>query len=153
MAMPEAKLINSEVVVRDMQLTDEVKMTRKSLLRWVALSMGLISPNESRDTVIMLFEALLHYSFRGKEPDVHQIMEYVQKAGAKTGEKTVRYHLLQLKKRKLLESSGGKYRFVVPPDTGAKDVGESLEYAYVGQVNSSFGKVKQAVKRLKELGV
>ncbi|MCX6778211.1 MAG: hypothetical protein NT157_05000 [Candidatus Micrarchaeota archaeon] len=153
MAMPEAELINSELLVRDMQLTDDVKMTRKSLLRWVALSTGLISPNESRDTAIILLEALLHFSFMGKEPEVPEIMEYMQAAGAKTGEKTVRYHLLQLKKRKIIENDGGKYRFVVPSNTGSRDAGDSFEYSYKSQADSAFAKIKEAVRRLKEMGV
>ncbi len=149
--MPEAKLIRSETTMRDMQLTDDAKMTKKSLVRWLALATGLISPNESRRTMVSLLETLLDYSFQGKEPDVHEILESMNKGEEKTQEKALRYHLLVLQNKGLLERSKGKYRFVLPPSASDNDVRTSFEYVYVQKNKEAFSKIKEALGILKRM--
>ncbi len=149
--MPEAKLIRSEITVRDMQLTDEVKMTRNSLVRWLALATGLISQNESRRNMIALLDALLGFSFEGKEPDIHDIVERVNEGGQKTNEKALRYHLLVLKKKGLLERNRGKYRFAVPPSASDNDVATSFEHAYRKKSEESFARIREALAILKRM--
>ena len=40
--LPEAGLVRKTITLREMDLPPEVKLTKKSLLRWFALSTGLI---------------------------------------------------------------------------------------------------------------
>jgi hypothetical protein len=79
--IPEAELIKRELVVRNMALTDEVRLTRKSLVRWIALSLGLISPNESRTIAIDVLDVLLKEFAHGKRPTTKEIYEKVSKEG------------------------------------------------------------------------
>jgi hypothetical protein len=149
--MPEAKLIRSEIIIRDMQLTDDVKMTRNSLVRWLALSTGLISPNESRRNMIALLDALLSFSFQGKEPDIHDIVERINETEHKTNEKALRYHLLVLKKKGLLERNKGRYRFSVPPSAPNNDVATSFEHVYRKKSEESFARIREALLVLKRM--
>ncbi|MFH0817860.1 MAG: hypothetical protein V1909_04465 [Candidatus Micrarchaeota archaeon] len=149
--MPEAKLIRSETLIREMQLTEEVKMTRNSLVRWLALATGLISPNESRRNMIFLLDALLYFSFEGKEPDVHELVERINENGGKTNEKALRYHLLVLKKKGLLDRSRGKYKFAVPPTAPDREVATSFEYVYRKRSEESFARVREAISILKRM--
>ncbi len=149
--MPESRLIRSETIIRDMQLTEEVKMTRNSLVRWLALSTGLISPKESRRNMIQVLEALLYFSFEGREPDVQEILERINEGSHKTNEKALRYHLLVLKKKGLLEHSRGKYRFIVPPDATDTEVATSFEYLYRQRSAEAFARIREALAVLKRM--
>jgi len=147
--LPESKLIRSELVLRDMQLTDEVKMTRKSLVRWIALSLGLISPKESRQSILSLLEALLFYHLKEKrEPNYRDIQDYLKQQNVDMNEKTVRYHLTQLKKSGVIEDGRGAYKF-----TGFQgdNLSIALEQTYKGRADAAFGNVKVAIDLLKKM--
>jgi len=148
-ALPEAKLIRGELVLRDMMLTSEVRMTRRSLVRWLALALGMISPNESRVAVLDILDALFYFQFRGDEPTVPEILERIRKGGGKVGEKALRYHLWQLRKDGWLERSKGKYRFFVPPLADRNDVGASIEAVARSRSELAMAKVKEALKSLR----
>ena len=151
MEMPEKKLIRSEIVIRDMQLTEEVKMTRNSLVRWLALATGLISPNESRRNMIALLDALLYFSFNDKEADMHDLVERINESGHKTNEKALRYHLLVLKKKGLLDREKGRYRFAVPPSASDREVARSFENVYRNKSEEAFARIREALSVLKRM--
>jgi DNA-binding transcriptional ArsR family regulator len=147
--IPESGLIQSEVVLREMMLTDEVKMTRKSLIRWLALSLGLISPKESRQSVLTLFEALLFYHLKDKRgANYTDITEYFKQQSVEMNEKTIRYHLTQLRKAGVLEDGRGIYKF-----TGfqSENLAEALEQSYKMKANTAFSNIKTAVDLLKKM--
>jgi len=148
-AIPESRLIRGELTLRDMMLTSDVRMTRRSLVRWLALAIGLISPNESRTAVLDVFDALLFFQFRGKDPSVPEILERIGKNGGKVGEKALRYHLWQMRKKGWLERSAGRYRFFVPPLADRHDVSGSIEAVARGRSELALAKVREALKSLK----
>jgi len=152
MQIPEAALIEREFVIRDMQLTKEVRMTRKSLIRWLALSLGLISPNESRKTILGLLEALFYFQFsENKDPDVHELALYMRENSEGVSEKTLLYHLLQLKKTGLVRREKGRYSFSVSPYSERGDVAGSIEYNYKGRADVAFSKIQEALRTLRKM--
>ena len=149
MELPEAKLIRSELLLREMQLTDDVKVARKSLVRWLALSLGLISPKESRQSVLPLLEALLHYHLKEKrEPNYNDLQEFLKSQSVEMNEKTVRYHLTQLKKAGVIEDARGVYRF-----TGFQgdNLSSAFEQSYKQKSDLAFTNIKQAMDLLKKM--
>ena len=151
MKMPESELIRGECLVRNLQFNDDVKLTRKALVRWLALSLGLISPNESRMGLLEVFEALLYFHFKKSEPDIHQILDKVKEI--RKGEpnpKAVRYHLLQLKKLGLIESKKRKYRFVLSPLQENDNLALALAHTYRQRMDSSFEKMGKALSLLEK---
>jgi len=153
--MPESQLIRSECLVRDLQFSEDVKLTRKGLVRWLALSLGLISPKESRTGLLEVFEALLFFHFRktetNSEPDTHDILAKIRELKkAEPNPKAVRYHLLQLKKLGIIETKKRKYRFVLAPLQENDDLASALSYVYRQRMDSSFEKIKKALSLLEK---
>jgi hypothetical protein len=151
MAFPEAQLIDTEVTLRDMQLTKDVRLTRKSLVRWLALSLGLISPNESRTTMLELLDALLYFQFaEKKDPEIAEIMAYIKQEAGNGNEKAVRYHLLQLKTTGLMDRKKGKYFFAISPLSEKGDISSTLDYVYKRRYDMALVKIKDAFRELQD---
>jgi hypothetical protein len=154
MSLPESSLIRQEHVVRDMQLLGEVRLTRRGLVRYLALSLGLISPNESRTLMLDIFEGLLKAHFAGEKPDIHRIMELINGLRANDNPaqvKAVRYHIHQLKEMGIIQRKNGKYSFTLPPLAESENLGEALEYLYLTNTKNAFDKVKKAISSLKTM--
>ncbi len=155
MEMPESALIRGECLVRDLQFNEEVRLTRKGLVRWLALSLGLISPNESRIGLLEVLEALLFFHYESRrthsEPDIHQLLAKVKEIRRKEpNPKAVRYHLLQLKKLGIIETKKRKYRFVLAPLQENDDLAFALAHVYRQRMDASFEKVKKALSQLEK---
>ena len=155
MEMPESSLIRGECLVRELQFSEEVKLTRKALVRWLALSLGLISPAESRTGLLEVLEALFYFHYKKRDthsdPDIHQLLEKIKEI--RKGEpnpKAVRYHLLQLKKLGIIETKKRRYRFVLSPSQENADLATALSYVYHQRMDASFEKMKKALSQLEK---
>ncbi|MEM4554332.1 MAG: hypothetical protein QXT25_00585 [Candidatus Anstonellaceae archaeon] len=155
MEMPESRLIRGECLVRDLQLSEEVKLTRKGLIRYLALSLGLIYPNESRTGLLEVLEALLFFHYQKREthndPDIHQIIEKIaQIKKSSPNPKAVHYHLLQLKKLGIIEQKKRRYRFVLSPMQENDDLAEGLAYVYRQRFEASFEKIRKVLSLIEK---
>ena len=75
--------------------------------------------------------------------------EYITKNWGEVNEKTLRYHLLQLKNTNILNNSKGKY-FLVAPGVGDRYDPDLWIVNYLdSQVNPIKDKLKMAIKELK----
>lgn len=140
--LPEGKLIKSELVLRDMGLPDDVKLTKKSLVRWIALSLGLISPNESRTISLDVLETLINFHIRKAQPSTKDIIEELGKMGVQADEKSVYYHLLKMKEAGLIDRRDGKYFF------GGGEEGrlsQIIRKTYQEKFDRSFKSVEEAL--------
>ena len=145
--IPEAELIKREIIVRNMALTDEVRLTRKSLIRWTALSLGLISPKETRTIVIDVLDVILREFAHGKKPTTHEIYEKVQKKRKETvSEKTVYYHLQRLAKMGLIQREKGQY-FI---SKDKERLRESIKKVYLKEFDEAFGNIEKALDSLEK---
>lgn len=146
----ESSLIERELTLRNLRITKEVIETRRSIVRWLALSLGIISPGESRLSAVSVLDAMLHFQLdEKKEPAVPDIMEYILKQWEAMNEKTLRYHLLQLKKMNIVTNDSGKYSLVWP-DIGDKYDAENWINGYIErEIGPIKNKVGIAIKELK----
>ncbi|MCL4382079.1 hypothetical protein M1614_03835 [Candidatus Marsarchaeota archaeon] len=148
MVINESKFIESEVTFRDMSLSKEVSETRRSLVRWLALSLGVINPGESRLSAISVLDGILHFQFTAKkDPTVIDLSEYIEKVWGPINEKTLRYHLLQLKKSHIVKNIKGRYSI-------SNDIGD--RYDETVWINNYFDEITKPIKEkiilaLKEL--
>ena len=152
--LPESSLIRQEHIVRDMQLLSEVKLTKRGLIRYLALSLGLISPNESRTLMLDIFEALCGAHFAHEEPDINQLMDRInalRPSETPAQIKAVRYHLHVLKEKGILTRKEGHYRFTLPPMAEKNDLGEALEYVYLNNTKNALEKMKKALQTLEHM--
>ncbi|MCX8197472.1 MAG: hypothetical protein N3G80_04125 [Candidatus Micrarchaeota archaeon] len=155
MEIPEAQLIRGECLVRDLQFSEELKLTRKGLIRYLALSLGLIYPNESRTGLLEVLEALLFFHYKKREthgdPDIHQIIEKVRQIKKEEpNPKAIRYHLLQLKRLGIIEQKKRRYRFVLSPMQENDDLAEGLAYVYRQRFDAAFEKIRRALSLIEK---
>jgi hypothetical protein len=150
--IPESKLIKSEIVIREMSLPDDVLLAKKSLVRWIALSLGLILPNESRMLLLEVLDALLYFHVKKEQPTTQDILSRLETENSKpkTGNrkpnpKAVYYHLLKLKDAGILMRKKGRYS--LSEDEG-KPLPELFREIYLRKANSAFENVETALKKL-----
>lgn len=146
----EAKLIERELTLRNLQMTKEVMETRRSIVRWLALALGVISPGESRLSAVSVLDAVLYFQFgEKKDPTVPELSEYIGRNWGEINEKTLRYHLLQLKKAMIVDNEKGRY-FLAKPAIGDRYDADSWVRSYLEQqVNPIRDKISIAIKELK----
>ncbi len=115
--IPESELIRKEVIVRQIDLPASVTLTKKSLLRWCCLSLGLISPKESRDKGFLVFDALFTFIFTKKQsPTTLEIKDFIkEKNSVEMSEKLIRYHLNRLIDLGILSRDGLNYKINPSP--------------------------------------
>ncbi|MDZ4256463.1 MAG: hypothetical protein U1C71_02570, partial [archaeon] len=59
--LPEADLVRRTFTIKEVDLPPQVRMTKRGLLRWFALASGLLSEQESRQTILDVMDALFHF--------------------------------------------------------------------------------------------
>ncbi len=144
--IPEAKLIKSEMVIRELALPDDVLLARKSMVRWLALSLGLITPNESRMLLLDIFDVLLQFHAKGETPTTKDILDTLEKTGGeKQNPKAVYYHLQRLTGMGILTRKKGKYYF---GDGNGENLSEVFRNFYRNRTDSTFSNIEKALKRL-----
>jgi DNA-binding transcriptional ArsR family regulator len=148
--LSESGLIERELTLRNLRLTKEVLETRRSIVRWLALSLGVLNPGESRLSGIAVLDALVHFQFIERtDPSVSELMEYIGKTWEAMNEKTLRYHLLRMKNMGLVENSQGRFR-LSPPNTGDRfDAQTWATGLYEKDCREIAAKIGDAIKELK----
>jgi hypothetical protein len=152
--IPEAEYIRKEFVVRQMDLPDSVKLTRKSLLRWCCLSLGLISPNESRDKALLVYDALFVYLFKKKtSPTTLDIQAVIkEKSSVEMSEKLIRYHLNRLIDLGIIVRDKTKYRINPSPDSEKRgSISESFTAWVKEPAEKDLSKISFSLESLQNL--
>ena len=140
---PEKELIRREFTVRDMRLPSDTKLTKASLLRWICLSLGLLSPDESRQSILPIFDAFLTFQFSGTSPSVTELADK-----SKQPEKAVRYHLKRLIALGLVEEQKRRYRFVQDSFSNDLNLAKSFREHYAESLTASLSSVEEAMAEL-----
>ncbi|MFH1394082.1 MAG: hypothetical protein ABII71_04965 [Candidatus Micrarchaeota archaeon] len=144
--IPESKLIKSEITIRELSLPDDVILARKSLIRWLALSLGLITPNESRRLLLDVFDSLLDFHVKSENPTTKDILDQLEsKTKAKQNPKAVYYHLLRLKDFGIISRKKGRYFF---GDGEGKRLSELFKHFYMMKTNQAFENIETALNKL-----
>ena len=144
--IPEAKLIKSEIVVRELSLPDDVLLARKSIIRWLALSLGLILPNESRTLLLDIFDVLLESQLKNVQPTTKDIIEKLENnSSEKQNPKAVYYHLQKLTGMGILTRKKGRYCF---GDGNGERISDVFKDFYKNKTDSAFGNIEKALNRL-----
>ena len=146
----EASLIESEITLRNLRLTSEVTETRRAAIRWLALSLGIINPGESRLGSLAVLDSLIHFQFvKNTDPSVKDMIDYINTNWEQINEKTLRYHLLRMKKMGFVDNSSGKFYFK-HPDTGDRfDPSNWALHIFESNYTDIANKVGQVIKDVK----
>lgn len=138
--LPESSLIRKTFIIRTMDFPPNIKLTKRSLLRWFALAFGLISEKESRTTVLDVLDALFYLNLSKKSnPTVPNIQEFIKKKSSKTiSEKLLRYHLNRMKETDLLIKKKQAYLFNPAPFAERDDLKASFNYYITKNINQTL---------------
>ena len=150
MEHPEASLVRKTYVLRQMDLPPSVSMTKRSLLRWFALSFGLLSGKESRSTVLNVLDGLFYYILEQQtHPSTMDIQGFLhEKHGQKVSEKLIRYHLNKLIELELLVRKSRKYQFNNHPYDEPNSLQSSFSHWVKTPVNTSMNDVESVLGKI-----
>ncbi len=146
MKNPETELIINEINVRNMVLKDETLLTKRSAARWLAISLGLINPNESRTNLIDLLIAIFKFEKKGGATSKELYEEVVKKNNM--SEKTILYHLLNLKKMGIVEFENGRYHFYKDPEKPDQSISQTLSTLYKKRFENAMKKIEKVIMHL-----
>ncbi|MCL5680210.1 MAG: hypothetical protein M1465_02635 [Candidatus Marsarchaeota archaeon] len=150
-AINEAKLIQAEIKLRNLLITKEVTETRRSMVRWLALSLGIINPGETRLSAIHVLDAMLYFQFQKKhDPNVSELAEYISKSWQPINEKTLRYHLLQLKSANIMEHSKGRYFMLFPEGSEKYDEEAWIRGYFESEISPIREKITSVIREIKK---
>ncbi|MBD3210384.1 hypothetical protein GF318_03310 [Candidatus Micrarchaeota archaeon] len=144
--IPESRLIQSELTIRGLTLPDDVLLARKSLLRWVALSLGMVSPNESRTLLLDILDVLFEFSAKNESPTTRDILARLeQKTKKGPNPKAVYYHLQKLKDNGIISRKKGRY---VLGDGEESSLKEIFRKTYLRKTENAFSRIGKALDKL-----
>ena len=155
--IPEAQYIEKTITLREMRLPPEVEMTKKSLVRWFALSIGLISEEESRQTVLDVIDAFLYYQFKEEiNPTTNDIFDYMKqknkaytKRSSQSTEKLIRYHLNHLSALNIIQRKNRTYSLIKHPTSS--DITDAIQHSLNSNVSNTFDHITQGFVKLSDL--
>ncbi|MEM0360241.1 MAG: hypothetical protein QXK06_02805 [Candidatus Diapherotrites archaeon] len=147
---PESELVRKSFTFRRMDLPPQVFLTKKSLLRWLCLSLGLMSENESRSTVVEILDAFFFFVFSKKEkPSSQQIKAFLEKnRGISVSEKLVRYHLNRLCDLGFVVHEKGFYSLNPAPDAERDDLPAAFRHWYRREIEDSTQIMEKALAKV-----
>ena len=144
--IPESRLIKSELTIRELSLPDDVLLAKKSLIRWVALSLGMILPNESRTLILDIMDVMFAYHVDGEAPTTKDILAAMEKnAKEKQNPKAVYYHLQRLKEGGIISRKKGRYYL---GDGDGKGLSQIMKEVYMKKAGEAFSNIDIALEKL-----
>lgn len=144
--IPESRLIKSELTIRELSLPEDVLLARKSLIRWVALSLGMILPNESRTLILDILDVMFEFHVKGDAPTTKDILSRLEEKGkGEQNPKAVYYHLQRLKDSGILTRKKGRYQL---GEGEGKGLGDIFRGIYMRKAEAAFSNIGRALERL-----
>jgi len=149
---PESGLVRRSFTIRQMDLPPEVRLTRRSMLRWFALSFGLISERESRDTVLNVLDALFSFLLEKKHnPSTKELQQFIsEKFHKKISEKLLRYHLNKMIELGLIVRKKNRYELNNAPEGERGNISASFSHWIKQPVNESLENIASVLEQLKQ---
>jgi len=152
MEFPEASLIRKTILLRKLDLPPSVLLTKRSLLRWLALSFGLISERESRTTLLEILDALFYFILKKKiNPSSEDIKKYLEsEKHINISERLVRYHLNKLIELGVMVRRNAHYYINPAPNAEREDLAACIEFYIKKEVEEWNNQVKKALDKFLE---
>jgi len=148
---PEAEHVRKTFTLRLMDFPPDVSLTKRSLLRWFALSFGLISEKESRSTILDVLDAVFYFQLSKKySPTTFELLSRLKDEKKKIDEKLLRYHLKRLIDVGFLERRKGRLSFASDPNSEKYDAVKSFNYSVAKPVQDSMERISRALEKINE---
>lgn len=147
---PEKDLVQKSFLLRKLDFPPSIKMTKKSLLRWIALSIGIVSENESRSSGLSVLDSLFYLLFVKKIPaTVQEISALVEKrSGKKISSRLIYYHLSYLSEIGLIRKTKNGFVFNYSPSADVNDIKAGLHHNLKSELEAIVEQVSLALEEL-----
>lgn len=147
--LPEAEFVRNTFILREMDLPPNVRLSKRSLLRWFALASGLISEAESRSTILDVLDALLYLQLSRKtKPTTTDIQAYLKLKEKKISEKLLRYHLKRLIDMNIIRRKKLRYSFNPSPNSDPDNFRETYSHHVTKRITNALTNVETGIDRL-----
>ncbi|MBI5223050.1 hypothetical protein HY990_01375 [Candidatus Micrarchaeota archaeon] len=147
--IPESRLIKSEICLRDLQNPADIFLTKKSTVRFLALSLGLIHPKETRTVLLDVLEALFEFHCKNTPPTTKDIVLRIgEMHQERQNEKAIYYHLLRIKSIGLIVRKKGHYYF--SEFVEGRSLSSIIKDFYLKKFNDVFGSITLALDKLEK---
>ena len=104
------ELIKNELCFRELSLPGDVRANKKELIKWLALSIGLINSGDKRDGIIDVFAVLVESLSENLPLTIEELTRRASRRRDKAiSEKTAYYHIKRLKDMGLVSKLKGGY--------------------------------------------
>lgn len=135
--------IRGEWTVREVDLHPSLLSSRKALLKWLSISLGLLAPNETRSLVVDTLDAILYFNYMGSPPTFKNIYSRIVQRISRgfPSEEAIRKHIRAMVKKGLVVKDGKRYILNYPPLDPDDPAG------YVDMYFSKVLSVKEHIKR------
>lgn len=144
--IPESRLIRSEITIRELSLPEEVLIAKKSLIRWIALSLGMIMPNESRRLLLDILEVLLEFHVKEDTPTTKDVISALERqTKSEANPKAVYYHLQRLQEAGVITRKKGRYQIGDGEQRSLKGIFRGL---YSRKSEAAFSNIDKALDKL-----
>ena len=141
--------------LRKVELSSGILSSKRSLLRWLALSLGLLDKNDRREGVLDVLDALFSWWFgRREDPTFEDIKYYVSRRYLERGKRppsdeALRYHLRRLIRMGLVARRNKRYRLRTSPHK-PEDVRSAIDSMFE-EVEKVRELLKEGISHLKNL--
>ncbi|MFA4906781.1 MAG: hypothetical protein WC602_00735 [archaeon] len=150
---PESGLVRKTYCIRRLDFPPSVRLTRKSLLRWFALSIGLISERESRQTALDILDSVLYSIFALREPMTsEELLGLIKHRSDKTvSEKLLLYHLHRLAELGLIVRKKKRYCFNSAPKSAPDSFAEGFNHWVSADAIETLSGIESAFEELSKV--
>ncbi len=147
--LPEAEFVRASYTIRAMDLPPNVKLTKRSMLRWFALACGLISERESRSTILDVLDAFLYFQITKRaKPTTADIQLYLKSRNVQISEKLLRYHIKRLITMNIIKRKNLRYTFAQAPHADQDNLCEGFAHNFSGSISSALKEIENGLERL-----
>jgi len=135
--------IRGEWTVRELDLHPSLLSSRKALLKWISISLGLLSPNDTRTLVVDVLDSVLYFNYLGEPPTFTHIYSRIlqRSSGTVPSEEAIRKHLRTMIRKGIIFKEGKKYILNYPPSHPHDPIG------YVDTYFSRLQGIREHIKR------
>lgn len=144
---PESEYVRRSFTVRDLRFPSEVKLTKNALLRWYALSLGLMSADETRNTIIPVLDTF--FTFQLTDGRAVTIADIADKS--KQPEKSVRYHMNKLVDTGLVDCQKRRYSFKLDSFSDEINLRKSFQEHFAKEVVQTMKNAEHGIEELQRV--
>ncbi len=134
-------LIKNEICFRELSLPSDIRANNKALVKWLALSIGLINPGDKRDGIVDVFAVLVEGLREAMPLTIEEITRRASRRRDKAiSEKTAYYHIKRLKDMGLVSKVKAGY---ILGDGHERELGTIIRKVYEERLNKMLSTIEE----------